>query len=501
MARILLVKLSLPLSEWHTQIAATPPLGLMSLASHARQVRPGKDEFILLDERLEFPTTDYYRRLLDTFRPDYIALSVLSTEADRYREVVPLLREVAPDTRLIVGGPHVSAVGSQLLAQEPRAFLVRGEGEKAFVALLNAWDQDRTYPEEPISGLVYRTPNGEVREWPYNQDLVDVEALPLPAWDLVDLEKYRTVTRMTSMVRGRRYAVLFTSRGCPYRCTYCHDIFTKKFRAQSPMKVVDEIQYLIEHHNVYEFEILDDIFNADYKRTMAICDEISRRGLKTRFSFPNGVRGDRMDEPLIKALASVGTTNIGFAVESANQGIQKQIRKHVKLEKLARAISYAVKERIFTTGFFMLGFPGETRSNMEQTLDFAVNTDLHMGMFFTVIPFAGTALAKENPEASAALDPFNHIPHTDSLDDAGPHGNNGATASARTNHHYATNRMSELTPAELLSFKRKAYLKFYTQPRRMLRIVKDYPHGYPNLLRSGAKFFHYTWSLNRGAPS
>ena len=442
--------------------AASPPLGLLYLASYAREKRPGADRFIVVDERTD-PQTDFdYRQIIEDFRPDVVALSVLSTEADRLADLVPLMRSLVPEAKILIGGPHATAEGPGVITDFPDCYVVRGEAEVSFVRLLDAFDEGLLHPEERVSGLMYTRADGSLYEVPYNVELPDVPSLPTPAWDLVDFDTYEKHPSRMTPIGGGRYAPLFTSRGCPYRCIYCHDVFGKGFRAYDAKKTVDEIQYLIEHHGVHEYEIYDDIFNADYSRTMAICDEIKRRGLKTRFSFPNGIRGDRLDGPLLQALADVGTYHMAFAIESASPRVQKLIRKHIKLDKIADNITFAAKAGIFTWGFFMLGFPTERREELLATVDFAVTSDLHGAFFFSVIPFGGTELTKNYVGGGEVYE--SPLFSAENTSDAG-------------DYHYAESGLADVSPKELQRIQWDAYRRFYLRPSRWAAVWRDFPRG------------------------
>ena len=454
--------------------AASPPLGPLSLIAFLQKERPEKDSFRLIDERVEDPSDSDYASLIRDVAPDVLALSVMTTESDRLKELLRLLRPLAPGAKIVVGGPHVTAYGEKVLLEGPVDYLVAGEGERAFLKLLNHFDAG-TDPsgDSTISGLITQGPEGCTYKTPYNRDLVDVETLPRPAWGHVDLGRYEVLSRMTPTHKAR-YAPLFTSRGCPYRCTYCHDVFGKGFRSMSPNKVVDEIQFLMEEHDVKEFEIYDDIFNADYKRALAICKEISRRPIQPRFSFPNGIRGDRLNQELIEALAQAGTYHMAFAIESASPRIQKLIRKHNQLDKLEENIRHAVRSGIFSWGFFMLGFPGETKEEMWSTVRFALRSKLHGAFFFQVVPFGGTELANtyfgsDAPVPSQGVDVFGAESHEDVR--AGEFGD----------YHGAKNTMAAASSFEVSTIQALAYARFYYGPRRLARIMRHYPNGFMEL--------------------
>src|SRR5262249_40402019 len=119
---------------------------------------------------------------------------------------------------------------------------------------------------------------------------LEPDKIPPPAYDLFQFEKYFALTMSEYVRPGSRPMPIFTSRGCPFRCTFCHDLFTKKFRGRSPAHILDEILLLHWEYGVDEFLIYDDIFNLDMARAKSIFARILESGIKVGFSFPNGVR-------------------------------------------------------------------------------------------------------------------------------------------------------------------------------------------------------------------
>ncbi len=460
MASILMVKTS------KTRLpdkAMSPPLGILYLAAYLRQHRPGKDRFRLLDLRT---TADYAQALaLATrdFQPEIIGFSSLTIEADNLHAFAALCKKLFPACAIIAGGPHPSSFGPRVVADRNIDYALAGEGEIAFLKFVAALEQGNRTPA--ISGLCYLGRDGQIVSFPANQELADLDRLPFPAWDLIDFSRYQD-QRMAAIGYGK-HAGLFTSRGCPYQCTYCHNIFAKRFRAMSPGRVVDEIERLAGAYGIKEFEFFDDSFNVDYARAAAIFDEIIRRNLKVRLLFPNGVRGDLLDAALIRKMRQAGTIYLVFAVESGSPRIQKEIKKFNKLDKLKENIRLAAREGIFTWGFFMMGFIKETRRELWQTAAFAITSQLHGGFFFIVVPQAGTELARQ-----AGLDVTDY-------------------ATIKATDYYATkNTLASVNHVELWLWQILTCLVFYAHPGRLLRMIRDYPYSAP-------VFFYKVWRISR----
>lgn len=435
----------------------------MYLAAYARRERPNKDVFHLVDERTQARSAAEWLEIVGEFKPDLIALSALTVETSFLRNLSNLLKSAVPHIPLVAGGPHATAVRVALLDEASVDYVVGGEAEVSFVDLLDALDRGEREPTKRISGLCYRRADGTMSEVPNNVSQPDVNELPLPAYDLIDIGTYENFGRMSPFMRGR-YAGLFTSRGCPYRCTYCHEVFEKGFRAMTPTRVVDEMEHIVDTYGVRQFEFYDDIFNADPKRAIEVCREIVRRGLKTELCFPNGLRADRLPDELIYALREAGTVMISFAIETASERLQKLIRKHMKLDRLRDAVTLAEKLHILCFGFFMLGFPTETRAEAEGTIQLALSLPLHGGMFFITVPYVGTemheSLAAQNGGDANDLSLSYMAAEQSGLE---------------TDPNYTSSTLSQMSPTELKRLQRLAYLRFYSDPARIRRIVRDAP--------------------------
>ena len=437
----------------------SPPLGLMYLSAALKQARPATLTQIH-NMKLDNTSCVELAKLAKDFAPDLIGLSVLSASSNVLPKAVFALKDTLPDIPIVLGGPHASAVGVQAFDAAPIDFLVQGEGEEALIQLIEsledgapklrdpfefqASDEDPMFPVlKDVEGLCFPS-GGDLVKKPYARKIENVEALPFPDWDAIDFSEYAKNQSMAPM-GYRRYANLMTSRGCPFRCIYCHDHLGKSFRARSPVLVVDEIEILYRKYNIKHFEIIDDIFNFNKKRTIEICNEIKRRKLKIRIAFPNGLRGDLLDKEVIDALAEAGTHFISFAVETATPRLQKLVRKHNRLEILKKNIDYAVSKNIFSYGFFMLGFPTETREEMAATIEFACTSKLNAASFFIVTPFGGTELfhrlADQPGKRDVLFDDYDF-------------------ESGKAN-------CSELSYEELMSIHRRAYRRFYLSARRI----------------------------------
>jgi anaerobic magnesium-protoporphyrin IX monomethyl ester cyclase len=431
---------------------STPPLGILCLAAYLRSKLDL--EFLLMDQRIENASVESVVRRAADFGADVVGLSVLTPFASSLGPLTRGLRKSLPNAFIVLGGPHVSAFQEAALAGNVADGAVSGEGEIALEQVIRVRQDGADLTGIP--GLIWRTAEGAVTRNAGEIPLIeDIDELPFPAYDLLDVRKYWAVPPMMQLP-PHKYLSLFSSRGCPCRCSYCHRVFGKRFRASSPERLVDEIEHYVKVLGVTHFEFLDDIFNLDPKRVLRICDLIAKRNLKLRINFPNAIRTDALTEEVVEALVGAGLFHSAFALESGSPRIQQFMGKHLNIDKFLQGVKWATDRGVFAHGFTMLGFPTETEQDMQATLDVVCNSRLHTTTFFTVIPFPNTELYAY--VANHAPDKLRGIDYDDS-----------EYSGIRIN-------LSEVPDEVLFRYQRTGWQRFYLNPARMARIVRDYPN-------------------------
>ena len=434
----------------------TPPMGIMCLASYLRS--KFKADVRLINQKLNNIANDSLIKKIIEFDPDMVGLGAITPTAQHLPYIARQIRKALPDALILIGGPHVSAFGAGTLENSEADAAVPGEGEAVFEEIIHSHFGGGSL--ENVPGIYWKDKHGNIIKNPGMLPFIeDLDSLPFPAYDLIDLPAYWSQQSMPPIPR-RRYFSLFSSRGCPYNCIYCHNVFGKRFRQQSAERIVDEIQYLLKQYNANDVEFLDDIFNLDHKRLSEFCDLVHKRNLKIKISFPNGVRSDIFKEGEIKALVDAGLYYSSFALESGSPRIQKLMRKNLNIEKFLESVGTAASLGVFCYGFVMLGFPTETEADMQQTIDVACRSKLHTSSFFTVTPFPNTELYRivmeTCPERIANLK-YDDMEYAD----------------------VAVN-VSDVSDDVLFSYQRKINQKFYLNPVRLARILRDHPT--PHLL-------------------
>lgn len=422
------------------------PLGLMYLAAVIR--RAGHEDPRIIETRfLDRPLEEEIKN----YRPDLVGVSGLTQDFPVIHETLRKVRSTSPDTPLIIGGPHASSTPDSILDDTPADFAVMGEGEETILELIEAIEGKREMGS--VAGIIYRG-DGEVIATEPRKPIQDLDSLPYPAWDLIPLKKYSRDPRFVHIRAREDFMILFTSRACPYNCVFCHRLFGKGFRARSPENVLGEIRELYDRYGISEFEIWDDCFNLDSDRTKKILRDIAGSGMDVKIAFQNGVRGDRLDPEMLRLMRDAGVYHIAFAIETGSERIQKVIRKNLDIDKTLDAIREAASLKMFTRGFFMMGFPTETKADILKTIDVAVRSDLHLASFFMANAFPGTELFEMARSMGKAIDlPYDKYDYND----------------------LSTN-LCEVSSEELEALQRKAYFRFFMSGMRPYRLLRDLPN-------------------------
>lgn len=457
--RVLLLKPYQPIDLW----LAAPPLGLLSIAAALRKNLPGVDVRVV-DMNVRGLGLEWLRYALRQFRPDVVGVSALNFQLPAAREIASLVMQADRQILSVLGGPVTHRRSEELLAETDFDWIFEGEAERSFPKALEAYRSGADL--SGIPGVSFRE-KGQSRKCEVRDLIENPAELPLPAWDLCEFDLYASQPNGNLIKKYPKYAYLYTSRGCPYRCAYCHDIFGKKFHAVDVGRVLEEIELLYEKYGIREFHIVDDIFNFDRERMAEVFRQVRKRyGRKLAFCFPNGLRADILTPDLISLMAEAGTVSIAVAIETSSKRLQRLMSKHLQIEKAVAAVDCANRHGIIVKGFFMLGFPTETRQELEQTVNLALRSGLTLAHFFAVTPQPGSPLdvlaQREMPEAVGA-----HLKQQYNADDPW------------YQRAYAF---------PLGDFIRRAYRRFYLRPSAIWRIAlripwRSYGHALPVAVR------------------
>ncbi len=409
-----------------------PQLGILSCAASVRAAG-GKVE--LVDAVAD---GNYMSDLDAKIRAhDVVGITANVSQAYSGREIARHIRRRHPEKKIVWGGPYPSAEYARLVPELADAVVI-GEGETQIAEIAKG------SPFESIPSLAFWS-GGKLRVNERRGYIEDLDALPLPAWDLVDVTRYN----FPGLSPG---ALMQTQRGCPFNCINCTTfIHGNKYRQRSAQSAVSEIEWLVKDFHVREIHFWDDNFTLNTERVKRLCEEIIRRDLKVRMTLPNGIRADISDREMFRLMKRAGFYYVNVAVESGDQDVIAEIGKKLDLAKVAETVG-TLREIGFRVGLlFMMGMPFDTPKSLERTVEFAAELPAHHAHFFVVTPFPGTKLYEMASKGGDLRRKYEeeHINFDDQRD------------------RFVNMNMSS---EELWRWHSLAYRKFYT-PRRILSIL------------------------------
>ncbi|MBI4667797.1 MAG: radical SAM protein [Elusimicrobia bacterium] len=358
-------------------IGFIPPLSLMHVAAILEKEGV---EVQLLD--MDAERLGYAQALekIRSFSPDLLGFTLTTYS---FHPVLRWIKKFKQDSGLpiIAGGAHAALYPQEIMSHPEIDFLIIGEAEIPLPEFVRAFRKDRNY--DAIKSMGYRK-NGQVMIDQTRQFVKDIDSLPSPARHLVKNELYANI-----LTRKKNFTAMLSARGCPYRCAFC-DQKTPPYRMRSAKNFVDEIKNNYEKFGVREFDVYDSTFTANRKRVVEICEMIKKERLDVGWTVRSRV--DSVNENVLDALKSAGCHTIMYGVESSDPEILKRMHKDISPQRVREVISYTKKIGIDTLGFFMLGFPGETRQTVENTIQFSLDLPLDYVQFTVLVPFPDTEI-------------------------------------------------------------------------------------------------------------
>lgn len=365
----------------------TPPLGIGYLLKSLKRLPEVNAVFI--DCHLRNLGTDDLINELERLKPILVGFQVYSVDYRQFGAILPRLKQRFPDICLIAGGPHVTALPELTLDENPDLdFIVCGEGEIALPKIVEHL-LHKNILLSSINNLAYREAGTRItteKQW------INVDDFGAPAWKELAPDKYPPVQHGT-FHKSTKVVPVITSRGCPYPCTFCAgSLMTgKEIRVRNITSVVDEIEFLQSEYGFEEFIIEDENFTFYRERVIAFADEILRRNIKCHFSFPNGVRLDRLDEEIVGKLKGMGAYMVAVGIESIAPDTLKRMKKNWTREQIIGQVKLLKKHGLIVQANFILGFRADSPGDIRESIEFALELDVDQVYFSNYIPLPGTA--------------------------------------------------------------------------------------------------------------
>ncbi len=357
-----------------------PPLAILAIGTFLR--KKTHHEVVILDAQLDNLDYSEVEDKIREWGPDVVGLTCFTVQLVDVHKCVEAARN-AGSKYIVLGGPHINDFPEESLALPNVDAIVKGEGQEPMRQLLAVWEKGEvakgipgvmSHPEDPIP----------VDDVYYSNDL---DEYPIADLDMIEYERYYDV-----MGGGGIFTTLVSSRGCPYRCTFCNTP-RHRYRVMSPERVGDEIQVALDK-GITEFYFVDDTFNITNKRVHELCDEILRRGQKLSWTVRFRVKG--VDRPLLEKMKAAGCGRIQFGVEQGTEEGLLRLKKDVTSREIEHAFKLCREVGIRTVAYFMIGTPTErSRQDVLDTIEYSVRLDPDFVMYNILTPFPGTTLYDE----------------------------------------------------------------------------------------------------------
>jgi anaerobic magnesium-protoporphyrin IX monomethyl ester cyclase len=390
-----------------------PPIAMASVAAvlekkHAVNIidapTEGWENLLELDEtkyRVGLSAENIAQRLTH-WKPDIAILEIpFSGWSKTAYEIASIVKRVNKRTKVVLFGLHPSSRPKECLENADSDFVIVGEPENTIWELVDALEQKKS-DFSNIDGLGFRVD----RKFIINGKrafIEDLDSLPLPARHLLPMDVYAKAVKLNPL-RGeinKPYTIIITSRGCPYNCVFCSSciVWGKKWRPRTAKSVVDEVEQVLRSFGIRQIDFSDDNMTLDRQRMIEICDLILQRKLKFEWFTPNGIRADSLDEELLRKMKLAGCKKIRIAPESGVQRIVNEVvKKNLDLKTVENAVVLCKKVGIKVGCFFVIGLIGETKADIEATINFAYKLrklGADTFIFSIAMPLYGTAFYEQ----------------------------------------------------------------------------------------------------------
>ncbi|MDD5556448.1 MAG: glycosyltransferase [bacterium] len=364
------------------------PLGLCYLAACLREA---SYRVSIIDNYLDSsPNRDVARRIA-AIGPEFVGFSVTVTNEENTLDIARRVKRADGRIRTICGGPQATIMPLDLIEEPCVDYVIAGEGERSLPLLLDALRGGQAAPEG-VPGLHFKGRVAGAGSTPAPAWVEDLDALPLPARDLVAFERYHS---WGDTFHAGRVATVSTSRGCPFRCTFCasEHYFPKRYRFRCASSVADEIEHLISAHRADGIFFREDCFTVNRRRTEELCRELIAR--KTGIRWECEARVDTLDRELMELMHEAGCRGLWCGIESGSPRVLEYLQKGITVEQVRNVYTWAHEIGLGIGAGFMVGVPGETMEDAFRSLALAVEIEPLWAYFQSYVGYPRSRLYDE----------------------------------------------------------------------------------------------------------
>lgn len=358
-------------------------IGLSYIASSL--IEEGHDVSLLDIEAFKYSKEEVLEKI-KSHNPQIIGIGTIVTGYKYVHWLSHEIKKILPNIPVILGNSIATSMPEIAINNLAVDYLVLGEGEITIKELVKAIETGSDPAN--VNGICLKK-NDKIHFTPVRELISDLDSLPFPAWHLFPLKEI-SFKNKTSVLPSP-HGVVVTTRGCPYKCTFCYHAYqNSKVRMHSPQRVVSELKFLIKTYDIKSFAFGDDLFVNNKKRVYEICDLIDSEGIKLKWRM--ACRVNFFNEELMTRLKKSGCIEIGIGIESGNQQILDNIKKQATVEQSKNALTICKKLGIIPYTSYMIGNVGETRETVKDSVEFIKKYDPRPGGFFIATPYPDTGL-------------------------------------------------------------------------------------------------------------
>lgn len=411
-----------------------PPLGILSIASY---LESNNFKVSILDLHTEKLSPQEFRNYLKNLNPTFIGISVLSSHEKVVFHLLNIIKEILPETKIMLGGVHAELYPNDFLINKMADAVCIGDGEETMLEFVQGKDLSK------IPGLCF-VKNGVVVKNVSRPIEMDLDKYPFPAYHLINMSKYfpafGTYRRLPAMN-------LLMTRGCPGKCNFCNSAKTI-LRGRSPEKMVELIKILRYKYNILQFTFYDDTFTAHRKNLIKFCNLMIEQ--KIDASWVCYARGDMFDEEIAKLISAAGCHHVLLGIESGSEKLMSEIGKKINKETYHNVVKISHKYNIEVRGAFIIGHLNETKETLKETLDFTIDLDLDFFQPSILTPYPGTELYQYSKK-------HNLLSH----ENFELYGQNEVIL-----------KMKYLSPSDIKYFLNYSFYRFYLRPKNILKQLR-----------------------------
>jgi anaerobic magnesium-protoporphyrin IX monomethyl ester cyclase len=373
------------------------------------------------------------------YPPKLAVINTATPSIDSDLKLAAFLKQAFPGITTLAIGIHVTALPDESLEMEPQLdAVVRGEPELTIREVAERLRLNKTL--EGVTGLSLRN-NDQIWHYP-DREPADLDQLPFPAWHLVRRDLY------LMPFLNRPFLLVGTNRGCPYPCAFCADAtyYGKRVRLKSPQRIVRELDWIKTKFHIRDFLFWAESFTLNQEWAKEVADAIKRAGLD--IAWVCNSRPDNVDPVLLDKIKAAGCWMIGYGLESGSEQMLRAMDKRATVEQNREAVIMAKRAGLDVTAHMVIGFPGETRETIQQTIEFARSLPLDSVQFYCAVPFPGSRLYIQ----------------------AKKHGWINTTDWELFEQNYSVLDLPTMTAKEIMEWRKRAYQSFYLSPGKFLKI-------------------------------